>query len=75
MNPIITYTLSGFSVGIVCGYLIKKNWFLFRRILGAPAKPVGAKEASVKPVTKPGSSANLDQGVSEASPAGVCLTV
>lgn len=33
MNPALT-TVATFSIGVLCGYLLRKNWFLIRSVLG-----------------------------------------
>ena len=32
MNPTLT-TLATFSIGLFCGYLLRKNWYLIRAVL------------------------------------------
>lgn len=42
MNSSYTIVTVAFGVGLLSGYLIRKNWFLFRGLLGAK-KPSNSK--------------------------------
>lgn len=37
MNPALT-TVATFALGVFCGYLLRKNWFLVRGVLGKKSR-------------------------------------
>ena len=61
MNPSFV-TLTSFSIGVLCGYLIRKNWHILNKLFkrkqtnhlknGAPKEFVEASEMIIKPVSK-----------------------
>jgi uncharacterized membrane protein YciS (DUF1049 family) len=40
-------TVSSFAVGVACGYLIRKNWFIVARLLTKAPKKISDKQQLV----------------------------